>query len=70
MGEEGTSVVRLAPFTVKRAGDCRAGGHVSVRTTNEKFGGRSKQPVWAAAHMHHPVTASGVQVAAGSRCRF
>lgn len=38
MWEKGVSAVSPAPFTMKCASDCRAGGHVSVRTTNEKLG--------------------------------
>lgn len=38
MGEEGVSVAFLALFTVKRACDCRAGGHMRERTPNEKLG--------------------------------
>lgn len=50
VGEEGVSVARPAPFTVKRASDCRAGGHVSVRTENEKFGSLETAGLGCGAH--------------------
>lgn len=60
VGEEGASVVRL----VKRTGDCRAGGHVSVRSTNEKLGSLETAGLGCGAH------ASPCQGARGSSgCR-